>query len=1429
MEQLGADILSLVAEFGEGRKTLVHLGNTSRTLHTTLQPLLYVSVDCNMLYALAADSWIGQHTHAPHPCAMVEEVVFVLPTISPASVVLLRRAMVNLAKYNNDKAIRSLTLVSPDLSIGDILPSTIPNSLMNIGQISLSCASGSVDRRLSGRLMAELTSKFLTSFSLDLQAVKRPDYATVAKLLQHTAYVARNLHCLLLKLDQKFVEHPHQRLQKLLDSDDFVFIELNLFFFSDCRGVFEPSNFVARHRTLHSFIYVARMYRGLICGPDVPDLQHFEGGVCAVSHLLSYPASQLSSVVIRGQRPSAIQWHDLINSTSLSRSVVTLRLLTRGGFLFRHIETLATAAPGLQHLSFSLSHQCVLLYNLPNLKTLVIMTSGDATEIRDAVQVGLSSLPIPSPLQSIRVYSPFTTDAGSLAVFSWGKAILSVGMCAKVLTSFPTIMSTNLATFPNEILAGVTSYLADDKAALCSFSLSCKHFAAVATPTLYRTVHTLGLPTLASNALLLSQIMGQSPVSFVREITVSADDEEEICPLSVPGTVSLHNAPMSNELNLLSHTTESITLDWTQADNPPSYSVITNLIAVLPSRLQNLKSLELNIPPVVSDEDVREIQMVFDSETINFPFLTCFVFGEIYGDISLTAFFRRHPAITTLGYCGISNEGQLVDLIRAGSVLTNVHSFIGTSDSAVVVATALSTKLTVLTLTGPTAVLLFRDVACQVLQTCYWLRELRLPSPIGYDSHELQTISDYVPGLAVLNSSQPVAPNHAFNFYSTILLCFTSLTKVEVTLCTPYSKRLRLQHRDSFLRALRTYRNPSTRCLSVVIRTSSPSKTLFALDVVDSSPWPAPSSQAQRYRFYSYAGSLSSITHLFISAVCARCTPPSNGRPLPIAHNRIQRVGVPVPFEAVPVNGGRGTLGHLLQRRPLRTVHNAGISGQHAVTPFSIKTAALCVHIMDRSALALLRSNLHGRDTYLGSDLNVAPGHGAWVEDDGMHRWTGPAVNGCASPVTLEIVAKVYTYGNYTGILGGRRKENKSFKLRSIRRTLCLTAPKDITWLTFKLEEGPLSICGKRVLRNLQVPFYVLAAMCLRYDFNLQAGQPKDSRIMDVAPADEKDDVQWLEVANDCFLTRLDVRDHTGRLIPEVDVQSALTGATVLASFNLKSWRWNKAKPTGFAADLVNIVILSRSDALAPTTLPVAWQPISPLPAPTWMIPTERRDYSVGSTASTGGDGLALPVTLPLLNRKVIEHVPRRRLDGLPEYPLAAEYYDRGGQMHVAGRQPMVYNTPNADQKNARDEHSTVECATGSMMMERTGSTDGSTATACGVPPPVAVKDIEQSSAADATDKLPVQPKTPTSFGANTDVGAVSSVQQVDTYPVTQPGSEVVGERSKAVGKVTSFTFEEEGQPLKEPVNTNGKRRASTQNAKAGPSKVARTAGQVKD
>lgn len=167
-----------------------------------------------------------------------------------------------------------------------------------------------------------------------------------------------------------------------------------------------------------------------------------------------------------------------------------------------------------------------------------------------------------------------------------------------------------------------------------------------------------------------------------------------------------------------------------------------------------------------------------------------------------------------------------------------------------------------------------------------------------------------------------------------------------------------------------------------------------------------------------------------------------------------------------------------------------------------------------------------------------------------------------------------------------------------------------------------------------------------------------------------------MEVANECFLTRLDVRDHSGRLIPEVDVQSALTGATVLASFNLKSWRWNKAKPTGFSADLVSIVILSRSDAPAPTTIPLSWQPNFPLPAPSWTVPTGHRDYAVGAV--------------------------RPRLDGMPVYPSAGEYYDRGGHIHVAGRQPMVYVTPQANDNASNEASSEV---TGTVLINQNTTT----------------------------------------------------------------------------------------------------------------------------
>ncbi|KAJ4474708.1 hypothetical protein C8J55DRAFT_562537 [Lentinula edodes] len=360
-------------------------------------------------------------------------------------------------------------------------------------------------------------------------------------------------------------------------------------------------------------------------------------------------------------------------------------------------------------------------------------------------------------------------------------------------------MSIDLPGFPNEILAVIASYLTDDKGALYSFSLSCKHFAAVATPILYHSVPTLGLPTLASDDLLLSSVMGRHPACFARDITVSVDDKEEIMRVSLGGAlfniehdnphytppkhmmylhcakanvllhswcnISIYSAQQgcrvpldlslcllqtSYVLKLLSCATESIRLDWSQVVDPPSYMVIANFFALLPTRLQNLQSLELNIPPLVDNDDISTIQVAFNSKNMNFPFLTRFVFGNIFGDISLSSFLQ-HPGISTLGYCGIINDPLVVDQVRSGRLLTNVPPFVGGSDLAVVIAGVLSTKLTVLTLDGPAAVVLFGDVACHILQTCYWLHELHLPSPTGYNAHELQTISNYVPGLAALS------------------------------------------------------------------------------------------------------------------------------------------------------------------------------------------------------------------------------------------------------------------------------------------------------------------------------------------------------------------------------------------------------------------------------------------------------------------------------------------------------------------------------------------------------------------------------------------------------------------------------------------------------------------------------------------------------
>ncbi|KAJ3884611.1 hypothetical protein GG344DRAFT_83772 [Lentinula edodes] len=288
-----------------------------------------------------------------------------------------------------------------------------------------------------------------------------------------------------------------------------------------------------------------------------------------------------------------------------------------------------------------------------------------------------------------------------------------------------------------------------------------------------------------------------------------------------------------------------------------------------------------------------------------------------------------------------------------------------------------------------------------------------------------------------------------------------------------------------------------------------------------------------------------------------------------------------------------GRLGSDLLRRCCST----GLKGGCTLCLSNKVPSSITVNIdMDFESLTSLRARLHGRDTYLGNNSNVAPGCGAWVEDDSINRWCS-AETGTETPVNLEIVAKVYTYGNYTGLLGGRRKENKMFKLRTIRRTLCLSIPKQEPFVTdyltamsklvhmvnLRTKGGPSEHLFQKGTSETAHPVLRVGSHVFA---SLQPGEAKDSRIGDIVPDDEKDNDEWREVAADCRLTRLDVRDHTGRLIPEGDVQSELAGATVLVTFNLKSWRWDKAKPTGLAADVVSIVILARAAAVHPRVLP---------------------------------------------------------------------------------------------------------------------------------------------------------------------------------------------------------------------------------------------------
>ncbi|KAJ3919783.1 hypothetical protein F5877DRAFT_77777 [Lentinula edodes] len=366
---------------------------------------------------------------------------------------------------------------------------------------------------------------------------------------------------------------------------------------------------------------------------------------------------------------------------------------------------------------------------------------------------------------------------------------------------------------------------------------------------------------------------------------------------------------------------------------------------------------------------------------------------------------------------------------------------------------------------------------------------------------------------------------------------------------------------------------------------------------------------------------------------------------------------------------------------------------------------------MNQSQVNELRLALLQRDSYLGNNSNVAPGRGSWVEDDNMHRWcvasatTVESTSPAFVPVNLELVGKVYTYGNYTGILGGRRSDNKSFKLRSTRRTLCLTAPKDgfsadyavaVSKLghmvNLRTKGGPAEHLWQKGTADSVQPILRIGGPVFA---NLQPGQAKDSRILQLAPAADKDDRQWKEVADECMLTRLNVRDHTGGLIPEVDIQSALSGATVLATVNLKSWRWDKAKPTGFTADIVSIVILFRA---RPQTFVAAPFPLLPHLGPgkpavsAWATPeVSTSTIAAVSTQEKKADGdtsteldWVLPSTGSLnvasgekttAKGKYVEGggSKRVRLDGAPFYPAGDEYVKRDGHWVVAGQQPLSY------------------------------------------------------------------------------------------------------------------------------------------------------------
>ncbi|KAJ3919782.1 hypothetical protein F5877DRAFT_77776 [Lentinula edodes] len=723
---------------------------------------------------MASTSWVGEQDSQPHPSAFVQEVDVVLPYGCNETTSALRRAMANIAKHSRTQKLRRLRIHCADVSLADYMSSEIGAPFLDVAHISLSWGTSNIAQRLANRLMANLMSSSLTWLKLDLQSMLKPvDYSTIAKVLRHVQSEACNLRELHLILGSRTSNRPYQRLQFLLDSDSFIFDGLRSFNFSDGREVFNITDFVARHRTLRSLTYFAWVYRipHQMRGPDIPLLHYFDGSLPDATALLSYPGSRIKTVCLRGPRINAVDWHFFTHSVGLSRSVTTLHLRNRGGCLFRHIETLVSIACPLQDLTVVMAHQwqtvrgerlrnvfSILMHGLPNLKRLGVMVVGEQTDVCAAVQMALTDVALQSPIEN----TAYTQDLPALA----RSDSLTYELAGFHPAAYVRYLTVNTGVDKELVFAYFKTALANIEA----MSMNKK----------------LDMLSFASRNVCLAEVWGRFvPGSLLVRRLVCR------CPLrSGILTDDIFNVFRS----LLAHSS-CVDFDWLMVDDPPSYVDIAELMKTIHNTAPKLDTLKLAIPPVGDVGDYMSVQKVVDDRMFYFPRLRTFAFEESFGNVSLASFFERHPYIGSIAYCGIHNHLPIANDIRDGRLLASLFAFVGNIDNVIILGGALAGRLTRLTVTSSSSTFIHGNVGCSALVNCFVLQELELTCPTGYNASDLQTISDYVPGISVLRVYFPRHvldhPNKsgsvrvvAESFYNTIFICFTSLVELEVTIST---------------------------------------------------------------------------------------------------------------------------------------------------------------------------------------------------------------------------------------------------------------------------------------------------------------------------------------------------------------------------------------------------------------------------------------------------------------------------------------------------------------------------------------------------------------------------------------------------------------------------------------------------------------------